>query len=458
MIHMNNYMKKNLLIGVGMQSMYLLASFGIRTLFIHTLGEVYVGMDRLFSNILMLLSFAELGIGEAIIFQLYKPIVQRNYDKARDFLLFYRKIYRWIGSLIFVLGLLMVPYIMSLSLLGDARNGEVGLIFLLYVANTSLTYFFTYRKALFLVQQQEYINVLFRQGSFLIQCVAQGFYLYATHDLIGFLIIQLLCTFLFNFFQSVYAYRKYPEYLTGRANPLEKLEIRAIKENVKGIVLYMASGVLVFGTESIFITYFLGLKMTGIYSNYTLIFSAVVSILARAMRGLLGSIGQLNAKNDLKESYHLFNKLYGITTLIYSAIGLSLFLIINPFIGIWLGDSFILPQTVVFVLVIQFFVNGMQYPAYLYRTTLGLYTRGRFSPVVLVLIYGGLSMLLIPYIGVAGSALSMLIARLCTTTWVDPYLVFHDFFQRKSSAFIVRHYGIIAGCIVIFGVLTLLFW
>ncbi|AQY51335.1 oligosaccharide transporter (flippase) [Listeria weihenstephanensis FSL R9-0317] len=455
---MNKYMKKNIIIGVGMQSVYLLASFGIRTLFIHTLGEVYVGMDRLFSNILTLLSFAELGIGEAIIFQLYKPVVQKNYDKARDFLLFYRKIYRWIGSLIFILGLCLVPYIMSLSLLGEAGDVEVGLIFILYVANTSLSYFFTYRKALFLVQQQEYINVLYKQGSFLVQAVLQGIYLYMTHDLIGFLVIQILCTFLFNLFQSMYAYRKFPEYLKGRPNPLEKLEIRAIVENVKGIVLYMASGALVFGTESIFITYFLGLQMTGIYSNYTLIFSAVVSILARAMRGLLGSLGQMNAKNDLEQSYRVFNKLYLVIGIVYSVIGLMLFFIINPFIGLWIGDSFILPQYVVLVLVIQFFINGMQYPAYSYRTTLGLYTNGRLSPVALIFIYGVLSVLLIPRIGVAGSALSMFAARLCTTTWVDPYLVFHDFFKRKSGRFIWRHYGIITLCIMLLSLLTIIIW
>lgn len=451
-------MKKNILIGVGMQSVYLLASFGIRTLFIHTLGEVYVGMDRLFSNILTLLSFAELGIGEAIIFQLYKPVVQKNYDKARDFLLFYRKIYRWIGSLIFVLGLCLVPYIMSLFLLGEAGNVEVGLIFILYVANTSLSYFFTYRKALFLVQQQEYINVLYKQGSFLVQAALQGGYLYATHDLIGFLVIQILCTLLFNVFQSMYAYRKFPEYLEGRPNLLEKVEIQAIVENVKGIVLYMASGALVLGTESIFITYFLGLQMTGIYSNYTLIFTAVVSILAKAIRGLLGSLGQINAKNDLAQSYRIFNKLYLVIGLVYGVIGLLLFFLVNPFIELWIGEGFILPQYVVLVLVIQFFINGMQYPAYLYRTTLGLYTNGRLSPVFLILIYGALSVLLIPQIGVAGSAMSMFVARLCTTTWVDPYLVFHDFFKRKSGRFIGRHYGIIMGSVVIFGLLTITIW
>ncbi|EUJ63939.1 polysaccharide biosynthesis protein [Listeria fleischmannii FSL S10-1203] len=213
-----------------MQILYLVVSFGIRTIFIQILGKEILGLDRLFTNIITLISFAELGIGEAIIFQIYSPLVKKNNQKVRDFLLFYRKIYQYIGSIIMLLGMLFLPVVWNFSLLGSANNGEVSLIYLLYVVNAGVSYFFVYRKALFFVTQKEYINVMFKQGGFCIQSLLQGIYLFQTHDLIGYLVIQLFCMLVFNWIQSYYAYKSYPEFLKGKPEKLSKEEIRSIKK------------------------------------------------------------------------------------------------------------------------------------------------------------------------------------------------------------------------------------
>ncbi|MBC1419119.1 lipopolysaccharide biosynthesis protein [Listeria fleischmannii] len=453
-----NYMVQNIGIVIGMQILYLVVSFGIRTIFIQILGKEILGLDRLFTNIITLISFAELGIGEAIIFQIYSPLVKKNNQKVRDFLLFYRKIYQYIGSIIMLLGMLFLPVVWNFSLLGSANNGEVSLIYLLYVVNAGVSYFFVYRKALFFVTQKEYINVMFKQGGFCIQSLLQGIYLFQTYDLIGYLVIQLFCMLVFNWIQSYYAYKSYPEFLKGKPEKLSKEEIRSIKKNMQGIVLYMAGGYLITGTESIFITAFIGLSTAGVYANYTLIINAVVSILARAMRGLIGSIGQITARENKDEAFELFKKIYKTTILVYFLISLGLIVLLNPFIKIWLGSNYLLEQQVVLIIALQFFVTGLQYPSYLFRTALGLYQKGKWSPIILMTVYLLGSFLLIPKFGVVGSALSIAIGRLMSTTWVDPFLVFKSYFNKSCFRFIIRQYAIISCFIILEIFLYFLFY
>lgn len=131
---------------------------------------------------------------------------------------------------------------------------------------------------------------------------------------------------------------------------------------MQGIVLYMAGGYLITGTESIFITAFIGLSTAGVYANYTLIINAVVSILARAMRGLIGSIGQITARENKDEAFELFKKIYKTTILVYFLISLGLIVLLNPFIKIWLGSNYLLEQQVVLIIALQFFCYRVAVP------------------------------------------------------------------------------------------------
>ncbi|EUJ63938.1 polysaccharide biosynthesis protein [Listeria fleischmannii FSL S10-1203] len=166
------------------------------------------------------------------------------------------------------------------------------------------------------------------------------------------------------------------------------------------------------------------------------------------MRGLIGSIGQITARENKDEAFELFKKIYKTTILVYFLISLGLIVLLNPFIKIWLGSNYLLEQQVVLIIALQFFVTGLQYPSYLFRTALGLYQKGKWSPIILMTVYLLGSFLLIPKFGVVGSALSIAIARLMSTTWVDPFLVFKSYFNKSCFRFIIRQYAIII-CFII---------
>ena len=84
---------RNIKAAWALQLVHILSQFISRTVIIKVLTIEYVGLSGLFSNVLMMLSLAELGLGEAIIFSMYGPIARSEKEKISDILGFYKKVY-----------------------------------------------------------------------------------------------------------------------------------------------------------------------------------------------------------------------------------------------------------------------------------------------------------------------------------------------------------------------------
>lgn len=122
---------------------------------IYTIGLSYVGLSGLFSSVLMVLNLAELGIGSAMVYFMYKPMAEENVDEVCALLAVYRKCYRVIGSVILLIGICLFPLLHFLA------NGEVPsdinleILFAVYLLNNVLGYFlFAYRRSLLIAAQR----------------------------------------------------------------------------------------------------------------------------------------------------------------------------------------------------------------------------------------------------------------------------------------------------------------
>ncbi|MHC5251603.1 lipopolysaccharide biosynthesis protein [Listeria kieliensis] len=435
------YVVKNLMIGSITQVIFLLLSFVNRTIFIYYLGKEYLGLDALFTNILTVLSFAELGIGNAIIFSLYKSMVDQNKTRIKAIMELYAKAYRTIGLVVFLVGMLIMPFLKYL--IKDQPNipENIHFIYFLFLLNTSISYLFSYKKAIFSADQKEYVINVCQQIFFFLQSAAQLIYLYFTRDYIGFVIIQVIGTFSLNLFLAAYANRKY-RFLTGKTiQKLEKSETRTIFQNVKALAMYKFGSIIINSTDSVIISAFLGLSVVGIYSNYLLIISAAVTVLSRALSSITGSVGHLNASTDKDRKEKVFKQLFFMVSWIYFLCGIMLYNVINPFISLWIGDSYLLGKGTLLVIIISFYVNGMQFAAYTYRTTMGLFRQGRFVPIAMAILNIILSLIFVQYWGLVGVLVATIIARLLTTTLVDPYLVYRLGFEKSVWDYF-KMYGI----------------
>ena len=164
---------RNFITGFAGQLVSMLLSFASRTVFIYVLGEEYLGVNGLFSSILSVLSFSELGLGAAITYELYKPIADKDSEKIRSLMLFYKKAYFFIGSFILLAGLVLLPFLPYLMKeTTDLVNVRV--IYVLFLVNNAASYWlFSYKQNLLYCMQKNYVNALVTAGTSIAATVLQ---------------------------------------------------------------------------------------------------------------------------------------------------------------------------------------------------------------------------------------------------------------------------------------------
>lgn len=415
---------------------HILMTFICRTIFIKALGTEYLGVNGLFTNILTILSFAELGIGNAIIFKLYKPVANQDCERQKTLLNFYKQAYFLIGVFILAVGLLIIPFLDKIVTNAPNIKENLVLIYTLFLSNTAISYFFTYKKSIIIAHQQEYVISLVELILNVLQNIVQIVYLIITHNYIGFLIIQILTTILNNLIVSYKANKMYPYIKDKKYEKIDKVEKKQIFNDVKSLMLYKLGYVLSNGTDNIIISSYLGVAFVGLLSNYTTVTLAITSLLSTAFNSLTASIGNLNTIKEKKKKEDVFYQILMLSFLIYGYISVAISLLINQFITIWLGTEYMLELSIALALGFNLYIDGMRFVNYTFRNTLGLFKKGRLMPLFSSLTNVILSIILVRYIGMFGVLIATGLSRLFILTWYDPYLIHKNEF--KTSCF--RYY------------------
>ena len=280
----------NLVTAVVGQVISLFLSLIARMVFTRYMAQEYLGLSGLFTNILSVLSFVELGIGPAITFSLYKPLAENNTEQVKSLMYLFKRAYQ----IILVSGVFFIPfYPFFIKDISGVTN--LDLIYLLYVANTGISYFFSYKITLIIADQNQYIRNFVHYGVLFITNIAQIVILIFTQNYILFLICQVVFTFSENLWLSYVADRKYPYLKEQNINKLSRDELQPIVRNIKAMVFHKVGSVVVSSTDNLLISKFLGLAISGLYANYALILSAINTILAKVFDAVVASVGNLNA-------------------------------------------------------------------------------------------------------------------------------------------------------------------
>ena len=435
---------RNMYFSLLCQVVNLAMNFVSRTFFIQILGVEYLGVNGLFTNILTLLSFAELGIGNAIIFSMYKPLAKSDYKKLSLLMAFYRRTYHKIGGAVGILGVAVIPFLHLIVRDAPDITESLTLIYILFLANTTISYFFVYKKSIITADQKLYIVSLYGQMTRVIRTVIQIAFLLITGSYIIFLVLQLVFTFLENYILSKKADKMYT--FLGEKEGDERLskdERTGIFENVKALVMYKFGSAILNGTASIMISVLIGVSAVGIVSNYQLIIMAITILVGQVLSSFTASVGNLNAVESSERKEKVFNKIFFMVTWIYGYFGVGLLLFVNPLIYLWLGEGFVLSSLVVGSIVLHFYINSVHFPAYTYRVTAGLFVKGRYTPLAAAVINIVLGIALGRAIGLAGVFFGMSIARLITTNIVDPVLIFKYVFGKSPKRYFLKYFGYI---------------
>lgn len=427
----NNFLK-NSFVGILMQFFSIILAFVNRTIFINLLSNTYLSVNGLFSNILNTLSAVELGFGVALIYMMYKPVADQDKEKIKTIVNYYKKIYYIIGCVIFILGLLVIPFMKYI--IKDVPNIKENLnfIYILFLTSTCIGYFSSHKVALITANQKNYIVYFYSQVTKWIQTILQIVILLITKNYLLYLCIQILCAITYNLLISYKCDKLYPFIKEKNIKELSKSEKKEVANKVKSLIFYRLNPAILNGSDNIIISSVVGLSFVGLYSNYYLLTNYLSQFIDQIFKSLESGIGNLNASELPEKKESTFYKILFICFFIYGIVCILFMALVNDFINIWLGKEYLFNTFVIFSIVLYFYLNGLHSVCYSFRTTSGLFEKSKLVPLYEVIINIIVSIVLAKYIGVAGVFFGTSIAKLSTFFWVDPKLLYKYVFKSNN--------------------------
>lgn len=408
--------------------------FVCRTVFIYCLGEEYLGISSLYTNILLLLSVSELGFSSAVTYSLYLPLAERNEDKICSIMRFYKKAYKIIGFVILGMGLCLIPFLPTL-MNGTTDKVNIYVYYLLFLAQSVLSYFFfAYKQTLLLADQKKYLVDLVVYSVQVMTNVVQILILIFRRSFWEYTLVAVFSGVVSNLIISAIVDKRYP-YLTRKTEKLSRIEVKKIFSQVYAMFLYRICNIVGVATDNLIISSNIGVLMVGLYDNYAMIVNVIQEILSSVLHAFTGSLGNLYVLESDKKNAFIFRCLNMVNLWFIIFASVSFLVLFQPFISLWIGESYTLDYMVVFIIVMNFATNHMQGVVQIFKDTTGLFRKGKYRPVATVVLNLGISLILVRTMGIAGVFLGSIISRMCTTWWYDAWLIHKDAFHEKPIAF-----------------------
>ena len=415
----------------------------VRMVFVRVLSKEYLGLSGLFGNIISLLSLAELGVGTAIIYSLYEPLAHDDQIKINSLMKFYQKVYRIVGLVILTAGMIITPYL-SLFIKEMPAIPEIRQIYVLFVINSSVSYFFSYKGSLITADQKDYIVKKIKLAITLLMYILQVLTLMVSKNYLLFLGIQIAATLAQNIFYTCAANRLYPFLNVKTARKLDPDSYHLIFKNTKALVFHKVGEVVKFSTDNLIISKFVGLIDVGVYSNYTLIQQALTNILSQIFASITASVGNLGVTEKREKKYEVFRKVFFLDGWIYGFCSIAFLCLAQDFIRIFFGDSFVLNNSILFLIVFNFYLVGMRKATLTFRDAFGLFWQNRYMPIAEAVINLFISLTLVKHYGIAGVLWGTALSTLLLPWWMEPYILFKHGLKKDMKSYWVMYWKYVA--------------
>lgn len=360
--------KRNIIVGVFNKTILLILPFLTKMIINNTLGSEYLGLNSLFASILSVLALSELGFSSALVYHMYKPIAEEDQKAINALLNLYKKVYFYIGLVIVGLGVLFLPFLPKVISGGYPDGINIYILYLLQLSNTAVSYFlFGYKQSLLVAHQREdinsIINLITQAGMQVLQIVllvkTSNYYLY------------VLCMPLFtvanNLWIAYFTKKMYPE--AKCEGKLDDSVLGSIKKLVAGSFVQKACATTRNSLDSICISAFVGLTLTGIYNNYYTIFNGVTTMVAILASSITAGIGNHVVVKSKEENLEELKKLDALYMMLSGWCTACLLCLSQPFMRIWMGDKMLFPILSVVNMCIYFYtlklgdIRGVYYSA-----------------------------------------------------------------------------------------------
>lgn len=430
---------KNIVISFISYFFAFLLNYVGRIIFVRFLDASYLGINGLFSNIISILSIADLGIATALTYSLYKPLKEHDEAKIASLISYFRKVYLIIALAVLVFGLVLIPllpYVVNLENTPD----DIYIYYILFVLESASSYLFVYKSTLLTADQKNYLVNYADIGLNLTKFIARIIILVTTKNYVFYVGSGVLLNIIFNFIKNYISNREYP-FLHGRTNSLTKSEKKEVFSNVKATFLYKIGGVIQQNTDSILISIFVGTVLVGYYSNYILIINGVISIITVIFNAVKASLGNYLAEKskDTEQMYKLYLTMDLVNYRIIAFCSIAFVCLFEDFTTLSYGQEYLLGIFPVIIMVLNFYTSNIRQTLWAYRETTGIFVKTRHITLVTSVLNLILSILFGYFFGLNGILIATVVARFCFAFWKEPLILFNDIFHKSPRFYFLNY-------------------
>lgn len=414
-----------------------LLGFVLRTIFISHLGQTLNGVNALYTGILSVLSMAELGIGTALNYSLYKPVIHKDYEKIKSYMLLYKKAYRIIGLVVAVIGLAIAPFLPYLVKQPEGVSlRDLTLYYLIFLFNTVSSYFVAYKYSLVNAEQKNYIQTNIITVTKMITVSLQIVVILATGNFYAYLLTAAAVELLQKIFVSQYLNRMYPYLREKDIRPLSKDEVGEVVRKTKALVLHKVGDVARLQTDAMIISAFINVTLSGIVDNYNLVISSVSNFVNIIFNSVLSSFGNLIATESRQKQYEIFKVYRFFACWIYGFAATGFLLLLSPLILLWLGTENVLPAAAVTCILVDFYFKGERIVLSNFKTAAGVFEQDKYLALIQGVVNLIISIVLVQKIGLAGVYIGTILSGLIANV-TKPVIIYKVCFDKHSADYFV---------------------
>lgn len=444
---------KNIIFGYVSNFVILLMNFIQRTVFIMVLGRTLLGVNSIYTNVLNVLSLAELGIGTALNYSLYKPVANRDTEKIKSYMRLYKKAYLSVAVVITIIGVAISPFLKYiLKNPGNYSIRDLTVYYFIFLFNTVITYFVAYKYSLPNAEQKNYIQTNVTTITKIVTVLIQIIVLVVTKNFLFYLLAQSFVELIQKIFVSIYLNRMYPYLREKNVQKLSEEETGVVVRKAKALMLHKIGDVARLQTDTIIISSFVNVDTSGVVGNYTYILTYIGNFVNIIFSSVISGLGNLVATESREKQYQIFKVYRFFACWLFGFGAVGFWHLLTPLIGgLWLDESWVIGSGVVTLITVDFYFKGGRSVLENFKIAAGVFEQDRYLPLV----QGGLnlvlSIVLVQRIGVAGVYVGTLVSGILANL-IRPVIIYRVCFDRKAWGYFadsLRYLAVIFGIAVI---------
>ena len=426
----------NSLVGLFANLISGILGFFLRGVFIRLLGLEYAGINSLFADLLKLLNLVDLGVSNAILVRLYRSCAQKNDEETELYLATYRRICYTIAAIVTFAGLACTPFLKYLIKKQPSFPEPLWSLFAFVLAQSFVSHALSYQSTLFTAKQERFIDTLTAYSCLFLQHGLQLVSLFLFKNIYYYLVVPIFTTILRYGIDGYISHQRYGLRCHASRELTQNEKIELVKD-VGSLSVYKLARTLDATIDTMLITRFVSVALTGIYGSINMLFTALDELLASFNDGIIASVGILFASGQRARTNEVFFEAFHFAFFVYGLCAVTLAPVASQFSLYWITHT--LPSNCLFLIILNFYMHGLAANVSTFRNSMGLFRKGWKQPAATAALNLIFSYFFIQHFGLLGTLLGTFLARLLSQTWFDPFIICHFGFYCSPIKYYVRY-------------------